>query len=77
MEANYFNETYITDTSGAILQSVQPETEGFAVSDVLIPDFPPQSKGEQPAFGIPKYMYLIDSFAEMMFASEYNIKTQR
>jgi predicted amidohydrolase len=77
MEANYFNETYITDNSGTILQSVQPDTEGFAVSDVIMPDFPPQSNGKQPAFGIPKSMYLIDSIAEMMFASEYNKKRQR
>jgi hypothetical protein len=42
-----------------------------------MPDSPPQSKGKQPAFGIPKFMYLIDSIAEMMFASEYNKKTQQ
>jgi len=77
MEANYFNETYIADNSGNVLQSVQPDTEGFAVSDVIIHVSPPQSKGKQPAFGIPKPMYLIDSIAEMMFASEYNRKTQR
>ena len=77
METNYFNETYIADNSGSILQSVQSDTEGFAISDVIMPDSPPQSKGKQPPFGIPKYMYLIDSIAEMMFASEYNKKTQR
>lgn len=77
MEANYFNETYITDHSGNVLRFVQPDTEGVAVSEVLMPDFPPQSKGKQPAFGIPKSMYLMDSIAEMMFASEYNKKTQR
>jgi hypothetical protein len=77
MEANYFNETYIADSSGAILQAVQPDTEGFAVSDVLMSDSPPQPKGKQPAFGIPKSMYLIDSIAEMMFASEYEKKTQK
>jgi hypothetical protein len=77
MEANYFNETYITDNSGNVLQSVQPAAEGVAVSDVIMPDLPPQSKGKQPAFGIPKSMYLIDPIAEMMFASEYNKKTQR
>lgn len=77
MEANYFNETYITDNSGNVLQSVQPDNEGFVVSDITIGDFPPQSKGKQPDFGIPKSMYLIDPMAEMMFASEYNRKTQK
>lgn len=74
MESSYFNETYIADNSGTILQSVQPETEGIAVSDVFMPDTPPQSKGKQPPFGIPKYMYIIDSTAEMMFGTEYNKK---
>jgi predicted amidohydrolase len=77
MEANYFNETYITDNSGTILQSVQPETEGVAISDVIMPDLPPQSKGKQPPFGLPKYMYIVDSVAEMMFGSEYNKKRKR
>jgi predicted amidohydrolase len=77
MEADYFNETYITDNSGNVLCSVKPDAEGFAVSDVVMPDLLPQPRGKQPAFGIPKPMYLIDSIAETMFASEYNRKTQR
>jgi predicted amidohydrolase len=76
IESNYFNETYITDKSGTVLQSVQPGTEGFAISDVILPELPPQPKGKQPPFGIPKLMYSVDSIAEMMFASEYNHKTQ-
>ncbi len=77
METNYFNETYITDNSGTVLQSVQPDIEGFAISDVILPALPPKPKGKQPPFGIPKSMYSIGSIAEMMFASEYNKKTQR
>ncbi len=76
METNYFNESYITDNSGNILQSVQPDTEGFVVSDVTLSELSLKPKGKQPAFGIPKFMYLIDSMAEMMFAAEYNKKTQ-
>lgn len=77
MEGSYFNETYITDSSGMILQSAESDTEGFAVSDVILPDSPPSSKGKQPSFGIPRFMYLIDPMAEFMFASEYRKKTQR
>ncbi len=77
METDYFNETYITDNSGTVLQSVQPDIEGFAISDVILPALPPKPKGKQPPFGIPKSMYSIGSIAEMMFASEYNKKTQR
>ena len=77
METDYFNETYITDNSGTILQSVQSNTEGFAVSDVILPDFHPQSKGKQPPFGIPKFTYLFDTIANMMLVPEYKKKTQR
>ena len=77
MEANYFNETYITDNSGAIMQFVQRDTEGFSVGDVILPDFPPKSKGKQPPFGISKFSYLFDAIANLMFTSEYKKKTQR
>jgi hypothetical protein len=77
METDYFNETYITDKSGTILQSVQSNTEGFVLSDVILPDFHPQSKGKQPPFGIPKFTYLFDTIANMMLIPEYKKKTQR
>ncbi len=77
IEAEYFNETYIADNSGTILQSVQPNIEGFAISDVTLSDSPPQPKGKQPPFGIPKFMYLVDTIANTMFASEYRKKTHR
>jgi len=77
METDYFNETYITDNSGTVLQSVQPNIEGFAISDVILPDFPPPSKGKQPAFGIPAFAYLFDAIANRLMASEYRKKTQK
>jgi predicted amidohydrolase len=77
METDYFNETYIAGSSGAILQRVQNNTEGFAVSDVTLSDSPPQPKGKQPPFGIPKFTYLFDAIANMILASEYRKKTQR
>jgi hypothetical protein len=77
METEYFNETYIADDSGTILQSVQPNTEGFAISNVLLPDSPPQPKGKQPHFGISNFTYLIDMIANMLLTSEYRKKIQR
>jgi hypothetical protein len=77
METDYFNETYIADDSGTVLQSVQPNTEGFAISNVLLPDSPPQPKGKQPRFGVSIFIYLIDIIANIMLASEYRKKTQR
>ena len=77
METDYFNETYISDNSGTILQYVQPNAEGFAVSNVILPDSPPVPKGKQPPFGISNFIYLIDIIANMMLTSEYQKKTQK
>jgi predicted amidohydrolase len=77
IEAGYFNETYIADNSGVVLQSVQPNSESLAISDVILPDSPPQSKGKQPSFGIPGFTYLFDTIANWLLASEYKKKTQR
>jgi predicted amidohydrolase len=74
MEADYFNETYIAGSSGEILQRVGQNAEGFVVSDVTLPDSPPQPKGKQPTFGIPGFTYLFDAVANMMLASEYRKK---
>ncbi|HLO31702.1 MAG TPA: carbon-nitrogen hydrolase family protein [Anaerolineales bacterium] len=77
LETDYFNETYITDNSGTILQSVPPNIEGFAISDVILPDSPPHPKGKQPPFGISRFAYLFDTIANRWLASEYRQKTQR
>ena len=77
MEAGYFNETYIADSSGAILQYVEQNAEGFALSDVTLPNSPPQPKGKQPAFGIPGFTYLFDTAANILLTSEYNKKTHK
>ena len=77
MEADYYNETYIAENSGAILQYVQPNAEGFAVSDVTLSDSPPQPKGKQPPFSLPNFIYLFDTVANIILAFEYKKKTQR
>lgn len=77
MEADYYNETYIAENSGAVLQCVQPNTEGFAVSDVTLSDSPPKPKGKQPPYGIPNFIYQFDTMANIILASEYKKKKQR
>ena len=77
IETDYFNETYISDAYGMVLERVQPEVEGYALSNVTLPDFPPQPKGRQPPFGISKFTYLFDTIADMMLASEYKRKTHQ
>ncbi len=77
MEADYYNETYIAENSGAILQCVQSNAEGFAISDVILSDSFPKPNGKQPPFGIPNFIYLFDTVANILLASEYKKKTQR
>jgi predicted amidohydrolase len=77
LETNYFNETYIADADGAILERVQPEMEGYALSDVTLPGFPPQTKGRRPSFGISKSAYLFDAIANMLLVSEYKRKIRK
>ena len=71
IETDYFNETYIADGSGTLLERVQPGVEGYTLSDVTLPDGPPQPVGKQPAFGIPAIAYLVDGMSNRMFAAEY------
>jgi predicted amidohydrolase len=77
VETDYFNETYIADNSGTVLQFVPPNTEGFAISNVILPDFPPKPKEKQQPFGIPKFTYLFDTIANKLLVSEYKKKTNR
>ena len=77
IESAYFNETYIADKAGRVLQSVQPGSESFAIREVILPELTPKPKGKQPQFGIPKIMVWLDPLAEGMFAAEYKRKTRR
>ena len=76
IESGIFNETYIADETGNVLQSAQPGAEGFAISEVILPGLSTKPKGKQPHFGIPRLMYWLDSIAEVMFAAEYKKKTR-
>jgi predicted amidohydrolase len=77
METGYFNETYIADASGMVLQRVPPEAESYGLSDLTLPDVPPQPTGKQPPFGISKFTYLIDPMANLLMGQEYRKKTRK
>jgi hypothetical protein len=77
IEAHYFNETYIADASGQVVQRVPPEVEGFALCQVSVPDSPPNPIGQQPSFGISVYTYLLDAMAKMGLAVEYRRKVSQ
>jgi len=71
VEARYFNETYVADAAGKVLQRVPAEKEGYALSEVALPPAPPEPQGQQPAFGISRLNYLLDAFANWALAPVY------
>jgi hypothetical protein len=50
--------------------------EGFAISEVSLPDTPPPPKGRQPAFGISAFTYLLDVVANFILAFKYRKHTR-
>jgi len=74
LETEYFQETYIADAGGNVIRSVPPGVEGYAIAEVAIPDSPPQPDGEQPQFGISRFVYGMDVFANGVMVREYERK---
>jgi predicted amidohydrolase len=77
METVYFNDTYISDESGNVLQSVHPDEEGFALGEVSLPETPPQPKSKQPPFGISPLTYLLDIVANLIMTFKYKSRASR
>jgi predicted amidohydrolase len=77
IHTEYFNETFIADSRGTVTQAVRPGAEGYALSDVCLPDSPPATDGIQPSFGIPSFTYLFDYLANVIFAAEYKRKIRQ
>jgi predicted amidohydrolase len=76
-EAGYFNETYIADASGRVIERVRAEVESFALAEIEVPASPPQPKGKQPAFGISPIGYWSDAFANWLVTPLYRTKIRR
>jgi len=76
VESRYFNETYIADASGKVIERVPAEVETFALAEIEIPATPPQPRGKQPAFGISTLSYWADSFANWAVTPCYHKKTR-
>ena len=77
IETGYFNETYIADAAGQVLQRVPPEVEACALAEVALSDSPPQPRGEQPPFGISVFAYLPDAFANAVLPAVYRRNVRR
>lgn len=74
MESGYFNETYLADAAGSVLQAVPPGTEGIAVGEVSLPDSPPVPQGTPPPYGVSAFAYGFDALANRWLAAEYRKK---
>lgn len=74
VESRYFNETYIADASGKVIERVPAEIETFALAEIEIPATPPQPHGKQPAFGISTLSYWADAFANWAVTPLYRKK---
>jgi len=77
IESGYFDESFIADANGLVLESVRPGLEGFALSSVSLPDALPQPVGKRPSFGIPKPSYWFDSFGNWILAFSYRKKLRK
>jgi N-carbamoylputrescine amidase len=71
VETGYYNETYVADAAGRVLQRVPPEVEAYTLAEMVLADTPPQPHGKQPPFGISAFAYWSDAFADWILASAY------
>lgn len=77
IEAGYYNETYIADAAGKVLQQVPAETEGYAIGEIELPDEPPQPEGKQPPFGLPFLSYMFTWVISRAVTGIYNQHRQK
>jgi hypothetical protein len=61
IEGGFYQETYIADASGHILDRVAAGSENYALADINLADAPPQPTSVQPNFGITPLPYLLDA----------------
>jgi predicted amidohydrolase len=76
METGYFNETYVADAAGKVLERVALDAEGYALSQVNLADNPPAPNGKQPAYGIPAMTYWMDDLIKWMVTPQYRKNTR-
>ena len=77
IETGYFNETYVADAAGQVLQRVPPEVEACALAEVTLADAPPQPRGKQPPFGISALAYAFDVYVNRLSSLVYRRGVRR
>lgn len=61
VEGGFYQETYVADAGGHVLDRVAAGSENYALAEIPLADAPPQPTGRQPAFGITPLPYLLDT----------------
>jgi predicted amidohydrolase len=77
IETGYFNETYVANAAGQVLQRVPPEIEACALAEVTLADAPPQPRGKQPPFGISVLAYVFDVYMNRLSSLVYRRNVRR
>jgi len=71
LETGYFQETYVADAAGDVLQRVAAEMEGHASAIVEIADHTTRPRQRQPAFGLPPWTYWADRYVSNLMVQVY------
>ncbi|MBN1431089.1 MAG: carbon-nitrogen hydrolase family protein [Anaerolineae bacterium] len=76
IESGFYQETYIADANGKMLDQVPAGSENYALSEIYLADAPPQPTGRQPGFGLTPLPYLIDALFNAAATPLYRRKIQ-
>jgi predicted amidohydrolase len=71
VSAGYFNDTFIANAQGDILNKTSGD-EYLAVATVQLSDQRPVPSEEQPEFGLPRQAYLADQYSNSLLEKYYN-----
>ncbi len=77
VETGYFNETYIADADGRIVEKAPTGNEGYALGEVILQDSPPQPSTPPPAYGLSTLVYLFDNLANLLLIPVYRRGVRR
>lgn len=76
IEGGFYQETYVADAGGHVLDRVAAGSENYALAEIALADVPPQPTGRQPAFGITPLPYLLDTVFNVAAVPTYRRKVR-
>lgn len=76
IEGGFYQETYLADAGGHVLDRVAAGSENYALAEIALADAPPQPTSHQPAFGITPLPYLLDAVFNAAAVPTYRRKVR-